>query len=209
MIIVSFAIMLRLLLSLLFQFIFLGGLYAQGTNALKAFTASPGRSSVVIQWTMEGGYTCSTTSVQWSTDSLTFSNIYTYPGICGDASSPQTYSYTHETPSMTARNFYRIDLGSYGRSETVSVSVTGNYKNYRMMPVPFKDRSVITFENPENRILRLYLFDHNGQLIRISDPFQSNLFALERYDLMAGWYYFMITDLGSFFVAGKTSITDL
>jgi hypothetical protein len=183
-------------------------LFAQGNPALRSFAATPTKTTVEVQWTIAAGFQLSSPQLQWGTDSINFSTIYTYAGTAGHPLNDMTYQYSHLSPAGTGRNYYRLDLGIYGYSTVVGANLD-NHRNYKMYPVPFRDRTLITFENLQNKILKLYLFDHNGQLIRVSDPFTGNTCTFERYELLAGWYYFVVSDMGSFFIAGKMAITDL
>lgn len=55
-------------------------------------------------------------------------------------------------------------------------------------PVPFSDRTVISFNNPEGHAYTLYLTDLSGKVCRIVDNISTSVFNLERENLNAGFY---------------------
>jgi uncharacterized protein (TIGR02145 family) len=55
-------------------------------------------------------------------------------------------------------------------------------------PVPFSDRTVITFGNPNGYPYTLYLMDLSGKVCRIVDNICTTEYTLEREDLGAGFY---------------------
>ncbi len=179
------------------------------SSALNSFIAFPGNGDVNLQWSINPGFSCSSVTVEWSTDSFSFSSIYTYPGVCGASSSILTYQWDHTTPSSSTNNYYRLNLGVYGYSQIISTS-TGNPKKYLLYPNPFNDQPCkIIFNNPSNNPVSMYIFDHNGQLVKKTLPFQGNSIVFYRDGLYANLYYFAMVTIGGDLLAwGKFYVND-
>jgi hypothetical protein len=179
------------------------------SSALNSFIAFPGKGDVNLQWSINPGFSCSGVTVEWSTDSFSFSSIYTYPGVCGASTAILTYQWDHTTPSSSTNNYYRLNLGVFGYSPIISTA-TGSKKNYLLYPNPFNDQPCkIVFTNPANNPVNMYIFDHNGQLVKKTLPFQGNSVVFYRESLNADLYYFaLVTSGGDLLAWGKFYVND-
>lgn len=72
-----------------------------------------GSNSVTGKFTLSAGSTCGGFTVQRSTDSLSFIQVYDYPNICGASGSPEPFSFTDKNPIVNQVNFYKIILNPY------------------------------------------------------------------------------------------------
>lgn len=135
-----------------------------GNPALAGFNAQRSGDHVIVTWTIRSGFSCASVNVLHSTDSVNFSSIYEYPGICGASSQDESYSFTHTTPS-TGKNYYKLDLGTYGTSSVVVVNMISYSNSGLIITGGTGDKHEVYFSNPANTIFSLELFDSNGKLI--------------------------------------------
>ncbi len=94
---------------------------AAQTTPLVAFTAQQWGNHVVLSFTLRAGMQCWDVQIQRATDGLPFQTIGIIPGVCGSSSSEETYRFVDSMPVPNATNYYRIDLGWAGLSQSVSV----------------------------------------------------------------------------------------
>jgi hypothetical protein len=77
---------------------------------------------IVVAWTTADGFSCEDLKVEHSLDTaLTFDVIHLFPGICGTDSSSENYFFAHRNPVYQKVNFYRIDLGQFGKSDWIEI----------------------------------------------------------------------------------------
>jgi hypothetical protein len=135
-----------------------------GNPSLAAFDALRNGDEVVVKWIVKSGFSCAAVNVLHSTDSITFTSIYEYPGICGASSVDESYSFTHTAPS-SGKNYYKMDLGSYGTSAVVMVEmVFYGTAGFVITGSPGTAHKVY-FSNAGNAIFTLELFNTEGKLL--------------------------------------------
>jgi hypothetical protein len=72
------------------------------------------RNNVLLNWVVSPGNTCADLELQLSTDSINYTTIYVYPGICGNTTSSQSYQFNHTSSECTEKRFYRLTSSSSG-----------------------------------------------------------------------------------------------
>jgi hypothetical protein len=90
---------------------------------VESFTATQTGIEMKLDWVIGPGNTCADLEIQHSTDSITFTTVYVYPGICGDATFSQSYSWTHPGPMCGTKNYYRVVSMSGGTLAETSTNV--------------------------------------------------------------------------------------
>jgi len=113
------------------------GTSAQSVVALDDFSALENDGYVYLSWTLRAGSTCNGIQILRSVDSLTFTQVGEIPGVCGSNSSAQRYSFVDSFPAVNRNNYYRLELGGIGISETIIVRVIG-----------YAESAVVVFPNP-------------------------------------------------------------
>lgn len=174
---------------------------------LVSFTATPSGKDIQILWTVDAGYVIDDLRIEYSTDSVYFSAIYTYPGPCGNFGYATSYSYTHASPAANRSLYYRINMGVYGYSAVVSVSTRGRM-SYTAAPMPFDEYTTIKFDNSQYSSCDLYLAESTGQVARIETGIRSGEYILYRNGLRNGLYYFVITDYQRIFISGRIYVSN-
>lgn len=162
--------------------------------------------NVVIQWVVEAYQSCDQVVVQHSTDSIYFSDIYSYPGVCGGSSVAESYQFKHSSPSV-GPNYYRLYLGRYGYSQIIRITVTGNPAGLQVAPNPFNESTKVSLIN-EGKIYDVIILDMKGNIIRMDEKQFQPEFVFYRKLLNAGLYYLIITDYRSLFTYAKIVIRD-
>ncbi len=114
-------------------------------------------NSVGLRFTVSRGQACTGYNVYHSLDSLNFSPIYQYAGICGSTTKDEQFSYTHSNPIPNQVNYYQVELIPSDKSRILRVFVT---ETPRVLVLPFpnpaKDILNIRISNTSN--LKLYAF---------------------------------------------------
>lgn len=131
---------------------------------MASFNAQRSGDHVIVTWTIRSGFSCASVNVLHSTDSINFTSIYEYPGICGASTLDESYSFTHTAPS-TGKNFYKLDLGSYGTSAVVVVNMISYGTNGLVITGDPGSQHEVFFSNSANAIFYMELFDVNGKII--------------------------------------------
>lgn len=72
-------------------------------------------------------------------------------------------------------------------------------------PNPFRDKTVLYFDNPNNDIFNIQLSDIKGRVLRTYQNVKGNELTIERKDLAAGSYFYSISN-GKTMQSGKLQI---
>jgi hypothetical protein len=130
------------------------------------FRATPVGDALSISWTIGPGNTCEDLEVQHSTDSVNFSMLYLYPGVCGDATFSQQYSWTHTTPACGAKNYYRLFARTGGQLAVLSTDHTclGN-AGYRIFVAQQPKALTLQLSMQKSPKWKLELTDAQGKIL--------------------------------------------
>lgn len=168
--------------------------FAQNQNpTLANFSVQDFNTSISISWTVKAGFSCTDVDVEHSTDSINFTSIYNYPGVCGATSEDQDYSFTQQNPDKNVKNYYRMNLGNYGYSEVKSVFLF-DYSNagYSIAPNPITDGGKLRFSNTENSTFFFEVYDTKGNMIYFQNDISGNEIELGSANLNSGVYFFRL-----------------
>src|SRR6188768_2748435 len=80
-------------------------------------------TTVSTKFTLRAGGTCYGYKILHSLDSINFSEVVDYPGICGSSGSDEYFSDVHQTPAMNQFNFYKVQLSTFETSEIKKIFV--------------------------------------------------------------------------------------
>lgn len=130
---------------------------------VKTFNATAIDGKIYLNWTTRAGFTCQDIHIEVSNDSIEgFERKGTYYGICGDASE-RYYTYVLNNPILNTLNYLKLELGNIGYSNTISVMVIKADELLLVLPHPIASNSVIHFENKEQALYTLSIYDTRGQ----------------------------------------------
>lgn len=171
--------------------------YSQAVE-LDNFTINTDNKSVFIDWTLAGGSTCNGIKVYRSIgDTLNFVEIGDVSGVCGSSVAAVSYDYTDSSPIVNQAIFYRLKFGFSQLSEikTVFIEYFGN-KGILISPNPAVSSVLIEFENQNNSVLILKLFNSLGILVYQADDIKDSPFTLNVLPYANGKYIIQLDNGG-------------
>ncbi len=159
-----------------------------------AFNAQQLDRQVKLEWTVGRGNTCEDLEVQHSTDGQNFTTVFVYPGVCGEATFEQTYSWTQTSPVLNADNYYRLNSNTAGvLSDTISLRIVGyNDAGVLVAPNPAAEKTTLYFYNPANTPYYAELVDLQGKMVWRSGTTTGNTLQLFPPGGQSGLYYFRL-----------------
>lgn len=176
---------------------------AQNPPMLLAFEVNRFQNEVVVTWEIESGNLCSGVQVEHSSDSISFTSIYDYPGVCGSSTANERYTFSHTNPISNAKNYYRINLGTNGISEILSITfVKVEEDGYALFPMPVEPSSKLYFSNDNNETLDFLVFNSSGAEVIKQEGLKTNEINLGKLQLPVGIYHFNIL-IGKRKIEGK------
>jgi len=176
---------------------------AQNPPMLVAFEVNRFQNSIIVNWEIESGNLCSGLQVEHSSDSINFTSIYDYPGVCGSSTANERYTFTHANPITNSKNYYRINLGTNGISEILSITfVKVEEDGYALFPMPVESNSKIYFSNDNNETVDFFVFNSAGAEVIKQEGLKTNEIGLGKLTLPLGIYHFNIL-IGKHKIEGK------
>lgn len=173
------------------------GLQAQEHPFLAAWGLTELPGAIRLDWTIAGGSTCDGQVVERSTDGVTFTDVHTISGLCGDPDIPTSYGWTDEAPPEFSQVHYRVKLGFDGYSSVKTLrfdQLRGS--DQRVFPNP-ADRTVTLLVNlPVSASVDLVVFDARGARVLERQRHQGPRFDLDLAGWPAGTYTYLITGEG-------------
>lgn len=176
-------------------------LFGQKTFSYSNFYAVKGNGFVTLNWTMNSGNVCSGVKILRSDDSITFTTVGFFQGVCGSGTEDVSYEYSDTTVTTNRTYFYRLELNGLGYTNIVSVdyfSIAAN--EYTIQPHPIVKESILRFRNSFQTTHTLQLFSTDGKLIFESSS-NKDYFSVNSSLVPAGYYVFVIADLSKKVVA--------
>lgn len=169
-------------------------LSGQENPVLVSFSVEQVGDSVIARWTVKAGFSCNDVTLERSRDSLYFTPVYTYPGICGASSENEDYSYPDHDPVKNSRSYYRLNLGNYGYSSVVALNYLDySGKGYSVFPMPFTSIATLYFDNPKGELFAFSIIDLKGKIIH-RDDIETGRIEIDGSSWPAGVYIFLLTN---------------
>jgi hypothetical protein len=171
--------------------------YSQRIQNFNVFSAG---TSVGLKFTIAKGVQCSGYIIWHSTDSINFSQLYNFPGICGDVTIDQDYSYTHTFPAQNQINYYKVELQPLIETSPVKRIYVSNQLNTGMQVFPnpvvnFYDMLNIKILNSNNTRVTGFLYNQFGKPMRFLDlKTVVDLTSLNISELSNGLYMLWLTE---------------
>lgn len=177
---------------LIFSVFVLSGLTSWSQSILADFDIDLSDGRVLLAWTIKSGSTCNGMQIYRSKDSINFVLIEDIQGVCGDLSSPVSYTYTDQTPILNTINYYKINFGGQEESPILGVEVINVLSNsYLLKPNPVTGAADLYFKNDNQNEVVLKVFDDFGDVIYLEKT-SSNKFVLDSTNFSSGMYYFSL-----------------
>lgn len=198
---------LRLLYLLIFQF---GFVLVKGQEvSLSNFLLISFDNNIKLHWVIDSGSTCNGIYILRSADSLNFQEIGRIEGVCGSSSSPTRYEFTDSSPISNKTNYYKLRFGYDQYSEISSLYFKDlDGKEYMIRPNPAKENLTISINNPYNKPRRFRLIDFSGQEVLKNENITEQDILLQRNNLKAGIYTFIIEGDNNYKSVGRICFVD-
>ncbi|MGZ8544115.1 MAG: T9SS type A sorting domain-containing protein [Flavisolibacter sp.] len=157
-----------------------------------SFTVKENNRKAEIKWSTLEEINTSHFVVEYSSNGIDYRSIATVQAQ-GNADHTSNYSYTHQSPNLNGKNFYRIkqyDLdGRHENSPYRMISFSsGNIVKYSILPNPIV--SDVTINITEENV-RINVLDASGRMVRIM-VLQPGMHNVNLSNLVKGVYYFAI-----------------
>ena len=177
---------------------------AQTDTIFRSLSAIQVDEGVQIGFTIKGGITCSGVKIERSANNMDFKAIYEIVGVCGAATSDESYAYIDENPVLINTSFYRLNLGSLGLySDTLTVRYIGYDENgVAVFPNPCIGNCHFYFKNELKDFHEIRLFNNSGQVVRVFGTTEKQWHvALD--GLSTGMYFYQVSREGIVISSGK------
>tara|TARA_Y100001978_G_C23698807_1_gene439386 strand:- start:2595 stop:3158 length:564 start_codon:yes stop_codon:yes gene_type:complete len=170
---------------------------SESQSILADFNIDLSSGQVLLAWTIKSGSTCNGMQIFRSQDSIEYELIEDIQGVCGDLSSPVSYTFTDSEPELNATNYYKISFGGTQESNVLSIDVYNILNNsYLLKPNPVTGISDLYFNNDNQNELVLKVYGDFGDVI-YTDTTNNTKFILDRSFFSSGMYYFSCENLNT------------
>jgi len=162
-------------------------------SILDDFALDLNQGKVLLAWTIKSGNVCNGIQIYRSSneDSINFELIKDIQGVCGDLSSPVSYTFTDESPIPNKVNYYKLLLGQeFSNVLGIEVLLIPE-SSYLLKPNPIRNSSALYFNNSNNHNFELKIFDDFGSIVYLHET-NSNRFTLDSKMFASGLYYFTL-----------------
>lgn len=133
---------------------------------IENFTGTQFNNSIVLNFTLVKGNTCTDTEIQRSTDGINFIVINTIAGICGSTQENISYSITDNSPVANSYNYYRINLRSLGFSDIIKVRyIDFSASNALVIYNSQQQLSTLFYKNPSAKKIEFEILNQHGMKI--------------------------------------------
>ncbi len=179
--------------------------WSQSHYILDNISAIKDKNRVIINWTIKRGNSCIGIGIFRSVDRTNYELIGEIQGICGSTEFAQAFHFIDENPVKNKTNYYVLELGFSGKTEPpLEVEYIDFGENQsKVIPNPIASYGFIYFDNPNNELHKLFIFDAIGKRVWDSktngDKFPISLTDLEEIEIASfnfntTKYYYYITD---------------
>lgn len=168
-------------------------LLAQAEEVLESFSLTQNENTVIINFSIKGGASCNGVVVERRLASDTeYTVAGEISGVCGGSEFEEHYTIVDEAPILNSENIYRLRLGTQGFSDEKKLIVVELVNDYRIYPQPSKEEIFIQFNNPNEELVRLSVYNLEGQAIFENRPYNQSLIYVDGTNLSNGIYVFQI-----------------
>lgn len=163
------------------------------------FNLYPTSTLVGIKFTLTKGSDCGGYKILHSTDSLNFTVIEDYAGICGNTSADDTKNFTHTSPVLNQKNYYKVVLATSEASVIRGVYIaSSNSDAVKAYPNPMDANNGILncrVNGSGTSKLKAIIYGQNGKVFRELEVYsKSDVVTIEVGNLRNGMYLLEITN---------------
>lgn len=120
-------------------------------------------NTVQLTFGVLGGASCNGVEWERAGEDLVFETVGAISGVCGGSEFTEYYSLTDEEPIEGELSYYRLVLGSQGRSSRVSFQFIALDDGVKIYPNPAQKEVNVRFSNPSQKNAQLILRNLQGQ----------------------------------------------
>lgn len=175
---------------------------SQPHTLLLDFSGYQQENQLVLRWTFRSGSLCEGTRIERSTDGLTFNLIGEIPGICGSPGSAFTYTYIDSFPNVNSVNHYRLELGNFGYTTTISAEFIKASNSGFVVMSNNAGQTDILFQNSPGRKASVIIYNNLGKRVMELDGTGRRI-ALPQGKLSAGVYLLLLNFSDNTSVSGN------
>jgi len=169
---------------------------------LRSFTAFKQPNGIALRWVIKGGQQCKGVKIYRAEDDLIFNQITHVEGICGSATEDETYTHFDNSPSSNTYNFYRLEMGFQGFTDTISVFFEDFGIKEHLVQTSGNGSYRILYSNDNNKEAFLRGFDLSGKEL-IQETSTTSDVSFDATGLRAGIYVFRISGVSETDIHGK------
>mgnify|MGYP002032877868 CR=1 FL=1 len=171
---------------------------AQIDQYLSDYKVSEEQGAILISWTTSAGFTCEDIKITFGIDSTAQTVIYTYPGICGAESTEEQYTYLFKNVIYNQPNYFQIDLGSFGISPILSITVISvDGQNPKVYPNPANNDATLIFANPNQELVTISIYSPDSKMAITRFYTRDKQVSISEFNLNTkGIYFFTINIKG-------------
>ncbi len=149
---------------------------------------------IYLSWVISRGSNCNGISIERSSDNIDFQEIGYISGVCGNPNFAQPFSFIDAHPLENQVNYYRLELGLQGYSDTSSIEFTAVGENgFQIRPNPATDQTRIVFQNKRSEVYDVEIISISGAVIqRISS--KANSVPIDVSGYPSGLYFIRLTN---------------
>lgn len=156
-------------------------------------------SGVLVKFTITKGTSCSGYIIKHSKDSVNFTDVFNYPGVCGDTARDESISYLHSTPQFNTNNYYKIELVPVENSVAKKIFVPELLNtSMSVYPSPVEtvtDHLTVRIYNTNNTRLSGFIYDAHGKPLKVLDVTTTfDLTTISVAELNNGVYFLRLKD---------------
>jgi hypothetical protein len=182
--------------------ILLGGLFLSELSQAQRianFNLSQVNNAVNTRFTLVTGVECYGYKILHSLDSINYSEVYDYPGVCGDSGTDETYSNLHENPTANKLNYYKVQLSTIETSAALSIFVFSSENGQiAIYPNPVHTNThnlKVRISNLNNVEIKAEIYNQWGKLVSTSALFLSGAGAsIDIANFETGMYFLRVWD---------------
>jgi uncharacterized delta-60 repeat protein len=137
---------------------------------LSQFYGQKQTSKVVLQWLTSSEENVKQFVIERSNDGKTYKGIGTVAAV-GNSATTQRYSFTDQSPFMSANNYYRLLMqdvdGDFKYSKILIINFDGQLSTgIKVFPNPVKDLLQVQLPNGLNGTVGLQIIDMQGRVVK-------------------------------------------
>lgn len=138
---------------------------SQGDSLFRDFSIRQINNEVLVHFIVKGGIQCNGVNVERSVDGISFASIYEFPGICGNPSADESYSFTDHIPVKNKINKYRLQIGNTGLFSETKTIYFYYYQKGEVLIAPHPcTQCTLRFSNEKKEACEISLYNQLGQL---------------------------------------------